>query len=88
VPLVARALSPEATHGLTRTHAEIEHQVARLGRLLADLPDTDAQPEDVVELRRLLYGLYGVLRLHNAQEDETAFSLLPTQPLRETVNPA
>jgi hypothetical protein len=49
--------------------------------LLADLP-TDgaqpgAQPEDVVELRRLLYGLYGVLRLHNAQEEEGAFSLVP-----------
>jgi hypothetical protein len=30
-----------------------------------------------VELCRLLYGLYAVLRLHNAQEDEWAFSLLP-----------
>ncbi len=77
VPLVARALGPSATYSLTRTHAEIEHQVARLGRLLADIPDADVQPEDVVELRRLLYGLYGVLRLHNAQENETAFSLLP-----------
>jgi hypothetical protein len=35
------------------------------------------QPEDVVELRRLLYGLYAVLRLHNAQEEEGAFSLVP-----------
>jgi hypothetical protein len=26
------------------------------------------------------YGLYGVLRLHNAQEDETAFSLIPEAP--------
>jgi soluble P-type ATPase len=77
VPLVARALGPSATYSLTRTHAEIEHQVARLGRLLADIPDEHVQPEDVVELRRLLYGLYGVLRLHNAQENETAFSLLP-----------
>jgi hypothetical protein len=31
----------------------------------------------VVELRRLLYGLYAVLRLHNAQEDEGAHSLVP-----------
>ena len=35
------------------------------------------QPEDVIELRRLLYGLYAVLRLHNAQEEESAFSLIP-----------
>ena len=33
--------------------------------------------EDVIELRRLLYGLYAVLRLHNAQEEEGAFSLVP-----------
>ena len=35
------------------------------------------QPEDVIELRRLLYGLYAVLRLHNAQEEEGTFSLVP-----------
>ena len=35
------------------------------------------QPEDVIELRCLLYGLYAVLRLHNAQEEEGAFSLVP-----------
>ena len=80
VPMVARALGPGATYALTRTHAEIEHQVARLARLLDDVPDDQAQREDLVELRRLLYGLYGVLRLHNAQEDETAFSLLPPAP--------
>jgi hypothetical protein len=80
VPLVGRALGATATYALTRTHAEIEHQVARLARLLEDVPGR-AQPEDLVELRRLLYGLYGVLRLHNAQEDETAFSLLPSTPV-------
>jgi heavy metal translocating P-type ATPase len=80
VPLVARALGEPATYALTRTHAEIEHQVARLGRLLDDLPEDAAQPEDLVEIRRLLYGLYGVLRLHNAQEDEMAHSLLPPVP--------
>lgn len=78
VPLVARALGSGATASLSRTHAEIEHQVARLQRLLEELESEDVQPDDIVELRRLLYGLYGVLRLHNAQEDETAFSLLPT----------
>ena len=78
VPLVARALGgTDATAALSRTHAEIEHQVGRLRRLLAGLDDDDVQPEDVIELRRLLYGLYAVLRLHNAQEEEGAFSLVP-----------
>jgi heavy metal translocating P-type ATPase len=78
VPVVARALGTSATAGLSRTHAEIEHQVGRLRRLLDELGDDSALPEDVIELRRLLYGLYGVLRLHNAQEEEGAFSLIPT----------
>lgn len=78
VPLVARALGgTAATAALSRTHAEIEHQVRRLRRLLDELTDGDVQPEDVVELRGLLYGLYGILRLHNAQEEEGAFSLAP-----------
>jgi iron-sulfur cluster repair protein YtfE (RIC family) len=78
VPLVARALGgSDTTAALSRTHAEIEHQVTRLRRLLADLTD-DVEPEDVVELRGLLYGLYAVLRLHNAQEEEGAFSLVPS----------
>jgi hypothetical protein len=80
VPLVARALGgSNATAAMSRTHAEIEHQVGRLRRLLTDLDNDSVQPEDVVELRRVLYGLYAVLRLHNAQEEEGAFSLLPAE---------
>ena len=78
VPLVNRALGgSEATAAMSRTHAEIEHQVGRLRRLLEILAAEEVQPEDVVEIRRLLYGLYAVLRLHNAQEEEGAFSLVP-----------
>jgi soluble P-type ATPase/hemerythrin-like domain-containing protein len=84
VPLVAHALGSEATAGLSRTHAEIEHQTRRLRRLLTDLDDETVQPEDVTELRRLLYGLYAILRLHNAQEEEGAFSLVPPTPARTT----
>ena len=77
MPIVARALgSTDAVVALSRTHAEIEHQVSRLDRLVSGLED-EVLPEDVVELRRILYGLYAVLRLHNAQEEEIAFSLVP-----------
>jgi heavy metal translocating P-type ATPase len=77
VPLVDRALGTDATAAMSRTHAEIEHQVTRLKRLLQALDGDPVQPEDAIELRRLLYGLYAVLRLHNAQEEEGAFSLVP-----------
>lgn len=79
VPLMARALgTDEAVAALSRTHAEIEHQVGLLRRLI-DGVDADPTADDVVELRRMLYGLYAVLRLHNAQEDESAFSLMPVR---------
>jgi heavy metal translocating P-type ATPase len=79
VPLVARALGgTDATAALSRTHAEIELQVSRLRRLLQDLHDDTLPQEDLADLRRLLYGLYGVLRLHNALEEEGAFSLVPS----------
>ncbi len=74
-PVVAKVLGgDDPTGAMSRAHAEIEHQVTRLRRLLeeADQPD----PEDLVEAQRLLYGLHAVLRLHNAQEDEGMFSLL------------
>ena len=78
VPLVARALGgTDATAAMSRTHAEIQHQVGRLRRLLVGLSNESVQSEDVIELRRLLYGLYAVVRLHNAQEEEGAFSLVP-----------
>ena len=78
VPLVDRALGgSDATAAMSRTHAEIEYQVGRLRRLLDGLDPQTVEPEDVIELRRLLYGLYAVLRLHNAQEEEGAFSLVP-----------
>ncbi len=82
VPIVGRALGGhDATAALSRTHAEIEHQVGLLRRVTEDLP-RPARRSDVVELRRLLYGLYAVVRLHNAQEEEGAFTLVP-DPVRE-----
>jgi hypothetical protein len=76
VPLVARALdSVEATAALSLSHAEIEHQVSQLMRLMATMPPTGPTPQDVADLRRRLYELHAVLRLHNAQEAEGASSL-------------
>jgi heavy metal translocating P-type ATPase len=80
-PVVARALGgADPVGAMSRSHAEIEHQIARLARLLDGLGTEPPELDDIVEISRLLYGLYAVLRLHNAQEDEWAFSLLPDTP--------
>jgi heavy metal translocating P-type ATPase len=52
------------------THLEIAHLVRRYRRLLDALPSTGPTLEDVLDLRRTLYGLDAILRLHNAQEEE------------------
>ncbi len=55
---------------ISRTHREIVHLARRLGRLVADLPPDGPRPDDLPALRRTLYSLEAILRLHFAQEDE------------------
>jgi heavy metal translocating P-type ATPase len=64
---------PTAT--MSRAHAEIGYQIARLGRLIADIGDRVPDETDVTDLRGTLYGLYAILRLHTVQEDEAYLSL-------------
>jgi iron-sulfur cluster repair protein YtfE (RIC family) len=76
-PFVARRLGGDgATATMSRTHIEIERMVAALVRLASELPPEGATQADLRELRRLLYGLHAILRLHFAQEEESFFSLL------------
>ena len=65
----------EATATMSRAHAEIAHQIRRLGRLIEDIGAGPPDQVDVAELRGLLYGLHAILRLHTAQEDESYLSL-------------
>jgi Hemerythrin HHE cation binding domain len=61
---------------MSRAHTEIAHRVNLLTRLVADLPAEGPTPEDVHDLRRALYGLDAILRLHFAQEEETYVPLI------------
>jgi heavy metal translocating P-type ATPase len=64
---------PTAT--MSRAHAEIAYQIARLGRLIADIGDRTPDEADLADLRGTLYGLHAILRLHTVQEDEAYLSL-------------
>jgi soluble P-type ATPase len=64
---------PTAT--MSRAHAEIAYQIARLGRLIADIDDRAPDEADIADLRSTLYGLHAILRLHTVQEDEAYLSL-------------
>jgi heavy metal translocating P-type ATPase len=77
-PALARLLGGiDPTGPMSRAHVEIAHQIRRLGQLLDDVGPEGPDAEDVAELRTLLYGLYAVLRLHTAQEEESYLSLGP-----------
>ncbi len=70
-PVVEKLIGGEDPMGsMARAHLEIEHLSRVFGRLLEDLPDAGPTPEDVLDLRRVLYGLHAILRLHFAQEEE------------------
>jgi heavy metal translocating P-type ATPase len=60
---------------MSRAHREIFHLVESFQRQVADLPTTGPAPADVRDLRRTLYGLHAILRLHFDQEEELYASL-------------
>ncbi len=79
-PVVAKLMGGEDPMGtMERAHMEIEHLARVFGHLLSDLPPEGPGPDDLVDLRRVLYGLHAILRLHFAQEEE-AYSWLAAEP--------
>jgi hemerythrin-like domain-containing protein len=76
-PLVARAIGGRRpTEVMAREHAEIRGLVSQLGELISGLPAAGPGEQDLPDLRRVLYGLHAVLRLHFAQEDQSYIPLL------------
>ncbi len=75
-PVVGRLIGgSDPTGTMSRGHAEIAHQIRRLGQLLDDVASVGPDQGDVAEMRALLYGLYAVLRLHTDQEEESYLTL-------------
>lgn len=78
-PLIAKIIGgndPTAT--MSREHLEIAHLTKQFSELVETLHD-EMTPEDLRDFRRLLYGLYALLNLHFAQEDEQFLAMLHEQ---------
>jgi heavy metal translocating P-type ATPase len=70
-PVVARLMGGEdPMSSMARAHIEISHLARVYRQLLEDLPEDGLASDDLVDLRRVLYGLHAILRLHFAQEEE------------------
>ena len=71
---------------ISRTHREIAHLGRRFSRYVADLPEQGPTRRRLIELRRILYALEAILRLHFAQEDEI-YDSVAAEPLHKAALP-
>ena len=80
--MLAQAVgSDDVTSALHRTHTEIFRLVRLYGPAGRGDPAPEGPaPEDLTDLRRVLYGLDAILRLHMAQEEELYFALGDEHP--------
>ena len=80
-PILARAVgNDDVTAALHRTHTEIFHLIRFVDRLVTEVPEEGPGLEDLTDLRRVLYGLDAILRLHMAQEEELYLALGDEHP--------
>ena len=71
-PAVQKALgSPDSTRTMTRDHIEVGHYLAELARLQQELT-----PQNFKALQRVLYGLYALVKVHFAKEEEVYLPIL------------
>ena len=85
VQLLGMNTLPTAT--MSRAHIEISHLIKVFGRVLDEMPAKGPGPEDIREIRRILYGLYAILTLHFAQEEESYLALIEERTKSDKAGP-
>lgn len=76
-PVVERVMgAPGATASMRRDHVEVGRLTAELARARERLGVRAPEPGDAASLRRILYGLYALVKVHFAKEEEIYLPLL------------
>jgi hemerythrin-like domain-containing protein len=76
-PVVGRVMgSLEATKTMATDHAEVKRLTEELSQLRAELSDNRPSAEQARALRRVLYGLYALVRVHFEKEESVYLPLL------------
>jgi len=76
-PVVGRVLgSPEAVATMRRGHVEVARLAEELEALRMELSNPVITPLQERALRRVLYGLYALLKAHIAQEEDVVLHIL------------
>jgi iron-sulfur cluster repair protein YtfE (RIC family) len=83
-PVVGKLMgAAEATATMSRDHVEIGQLTGELGLLRSQLTGADVSESQQKALRRVLYGLYAVVKVHFAKEEEVYLPILDARLTRE-----
>lgn len=83
-PVVGRVLgAPEATATMSRDHVEVDRLTRELGAIRTQLLGAAVSESQVRALRRILYGLYALVKVHFAKEEEVYLPLLDVRLTEE-----
>jgi len=78
-PAVQKALgSLDSTRTMSRDHIEVGHYITELAQLQQDL-----SPKNFKALQRVLYGLYALVKVHFAKEEEVYLPILEERMTEE-----
>jgi hemerythrin-like domain-containing protein len=79
-PVVQKVLgTPQATATMSRDHVEVERLTQELGTLRVHRTQLSITFDQAMALRRVLYGLYALVKLHFAKEEEIYLPLLDSK---------
>ena len=79
-PVVQKVLgTPQATTTMSRDHVEVERLTQVLGTLRVHRTQLSITFDQAMALRRVLYGLYALVKLHFAKEEEIYLPLLDSK---------
>jgi hemerythrin-like domain-containing protein len=84
-PVVQRVLgSPDATKTMSRDHVEVGLYIQDLDALRKQLSNDILMPVEIKSLRRVLYGVYALVKVHFAKEEEVYLPILDQRLTSET----
>ncbi len=79
-PVVQKVMgSPFGTATMSRDHLEVHRLTDELGTLRAQFPSGSLTIHQVEAFRRVLYGLYTLVKVHFAKEEEVYLPLLDSR---------
>jgi hemerythrin-like domain-containing protein len=76
-PVIQKVLgSPDATKTMSRDHVEVGRYIEDLDTLRKQLSNDALTPQQVKSLQRVLYGVYALVKVHFAKEEEVYLPIL------------